>query len=365
MALLKKRSIAMRQINELKKVLKNHFNWNGARLFFIATFLSALYLVRTVNFAKISNVMYGQALNSSKYKRIQRFFKDFDIDYILIALFVGSLVPNKDEKWMLTFDRTNWKFGKQNINILTLAIVYDGIAFPLLWIMLDKNGNSSTKERIDLLNKFIDIFGTDKIECLLADREFIGTEWFKYLIYQNKIRIRIRVKDCEYINKKNGDSAPIKNFFRNIKIGQQKIIHQKRCLWGLWLYITGTKSAKGELVIVVTQERPETAIKDYEKRWEIETLFKCLKSSGFNFEDTHLNDIDRISKLMAILTIAFCWAYITGEWMNNKRPIKLKSHGRKEKSVFRYGLDCLGEIFAHLSAKTDEFKIVIRFLSCT
>ena len=365
MALLKKRSIAMKQINELKKVLKNHFNWHGARLFFIAAFLSALFVVRSVNFTKISNVMPGKAFNCSKYKRIQRFFRDFDIDYILIALFVGNLIPIKNEKWMLTLDRTNWKFGKQNINILTLAIVYDGIAFPLLWIMLDKNGSSSTKERIDLLNKFIEIFGTNKIDCLLADREFIGTEWFNYLICQNKIIIRIRVKDCEYINKKNGDSAPLENFFRNIKIGQQKVLHQKRCLWGYWLYIAGTKSIKGDLVIVVTQERPGTAIKDYAKRWEIETLFKCLKSSGFNFEDTHLKDIDRISKLMAILTIAFCWAYITGEWMNTKKPIKLKSHGRKEKSVFRYGLDCLGEIFAHLAIKINEFRIVTRFLSCT
>ena len=355
----------MKQINELKKVLKNNFNWNAARLFFIATFLSALFVVRSVNFAKISNVMYGKAINSSKYKRIQRFFADFDIDYILIALFVGNLIPIKDEKWMLTLDRTNWKFGKQNINILTLAIVYDGIAFPILWIMLDKNGNSCTKERIDLLNKFIEIFGTDKIDCLLADREFIGKEWFNYLIYTNKILIRIRVKECEYINKKNGDSAPLKNFFRNIKIGQHKLLSQKRELWGLWLYIVGTKSENSELVIIVTQAKPETAIKDYAKRWEIETLFRCLKSSGFNFEDTHLKNIDRISKLMAILTIAFCWAYITGEWMNTKKSIKLKSHGRKEKSMFRYGLDCLTEIFAHLSIKIKKFRIVIRFLSCT
>lgn len=355
----------MKQINELRKVLKKHFNWNKARLTFVATFLSALFVVRSVNFAKISNIMFGNAINSSKYKRIQRFFRDFDIDYVLIALFVGNLIPIKNEKWMLTFDRTNWKFGKQNINILTLGIVYDGIAFPLLWILLDKNGNSCTKERIDLLKKFIEIFGVDKIDCLLADREFIGREWFNYLINIIKINIRIRVKECEYTNKKNGDLAPLKNFFRNIKIGQQKVLQQKRYLWGFWLYICGTKSSNGELVIIVTQERPETAIKDYAKRWEIETLFKCLKSSGFNFEDTHLKDIDRISKLMAVLSIAFCWAYITGEWMNTKKPLKLKSHGRKEKSVFRYGLDFLGEIFAHLSVKIKEFNIVIRFLSCT
>jgi hypothetical protein len=33
-----------------------------------------------------------------------------------------------------------------------------------------------------LLNKFIAVFGTHKIDCLLADREFIGEKWFAYLV---------------------------------------------------------------------------------------------------------------------------------------------------------------------------------------
>ncbi len=37
-----------------------------------------------------------------------------------------------------------------------------------------------------------------------------------------------------------------------------------------------------------------------------------MKTSGFNLEDTHLTDIDRIEKLIAIVTIAFCWAYLVG-----------------------------------------------------
>jgi hypothetical protein len=37
--------------------------------------------------------------------------------------------------------------------------------------------------------------------------------------------------------------------------------------------------------------------------WHMETLFKALKSQGFNFEDTHLSDLDRIAKLLEFLTI--------------------------------------------------------------
>ena len=43
-------------------------------------------------------------------------------------------------------------------NILMLAIVYRGIAIPIVWTLLNKRGNSDTKERIALIQRFISIF---------------------------------------------------------------------------------------------------------------------------------------------------------------------------------------------------------------
>jgi hypothetical protein len=70
-------------------------------------------------------------------------------------------------------------------------------------------------------------------------------------------------------------------------------------------------------------------IDDYAQRWGIETLFGIFKSRGFNLEDTHLVDSERLSRLFALLTIALCWAYRTGEWLSNDKPILIKTHGRK------------------------------------
>jgi hypothetical protein len=60
-------------------------------------------------------------------------------------------------------DRTNWKFGQININLLILGIAYKGIAFPVLWLFLPKQGNSNRAERIELIERFLDIFGGDKV----------------------------------------------------------------------------------------------------------------------------------------------------------------------------------------------------------
>jgi len=37
-----------------------------------------------------------------------------------------------DPQYMLAMDKTNWKFESKDINVLVLAIIYKGFAFPLL-----------------------------------------------------------------------------------------------------------------------------------------------------------------------------------------------------------------------------------------
>lgn len=54
-------------------------------------------------------------------------------------------------KYGLSLERTNWKFGARNINILCVCVIYQGVGIPILWKILgDKRGNSSQAERVDL-----------------------------------------------------------------------------------------------------------------------------------------------------------------------------------------------------------------------
>jgi hypothetical protein len=171
----------MTEVKMLETVLKKHLKLNSARMNFLANFIIALLKVRTVNLTEIAVAFCGKAKKDSHYKRLQRFFRSFPLDLTKIAKFIAGFLPVKADAWTLTMDRTNWKFGKLNINILTLGIAYKGTAFPLIWMVLPKQGNSNTNERIQLINRFISIFGVEKIRCLTADREFIGGDWFSYL----------------------------------------------------------------------------------------------------------------------------------------------------------------------------------------
>jgi hypothetical protein len=168
----------------LKAALAEHLNWHGARLSFLAHFLLALIKVRSVNLAELATGFGGKAQVASHYKRLQRFFRSFTLDYNVLARLLIRLVPVGEGPWYLTLDRTNWQFGKADLNLLVLGIAYQGIALPLFWTVLDKAGNSNTAERVALLQRFIAVFGVNHIAALLADREFIGEDWFTWLQHQ-------------------------------------------------------------------------------------------------------------------------------------------------------------------------------------
>jgi len=116
----------------------------------------------------------SKAKVSSNYKRLQRFIRLHEIDFDSFGYFLSRLLPVSDGKWLLAMDRTNWKFGRVDINILMLGVAYNGVAFPLLWVFLPNKGNSKTDERIELLDRFMNIFGVERIQSLAADLEFIG-----------------------------------------------------------------------------------------------------------------------------------------------------------------------------------------------
>src|SRR3990167_2614379 len=255
-----------------------------------------------------------------------------------IVLLIFRLFPLGD-KCTLILDRTNWKWGKTPINILMLSIAYRGIGIPLFWSVLNLEGNSSAGDRMDLLKRVVERLGIGKIEVLLADREFIGTVWFRFLIEQ-KIPFIIRVKQNFMVE--IGESNKLRVGHLRKWLSQKKVINHSINLWGFSLYVSieRRKGAKEEM-IVVSNFKFEDPLRMYRRRWEIETMFGCLKTRGFRMEDTHIIDPDKIEKVVFVLAIAFCWAYRIGDIQDRKQPIEVKTHGRKARSLFREGLNLI------------------------
>ncbi|MCK5354418.1 MAG: IS4 family transposase [Methyloprofundus sp.] len=332
---------------ELIEVLSRHLTWNKARLACFVGLLLALLLLKHTNLTQLALAFNGSATTESKYRRFQRFFQEVYFDYDAIARLIMEMFDFYRTEYYLTLDRTNWKWGKKNINILTLAVVYKGVAIPIYWLILTKQGNSNQKERIALLKRFIHQFGRHNILGILGDREFIGKLWWKWLTSES-IPFLMRVKENQKVLNSKGQAMAIRKLFSDLKVGKSRILRVNRKVSDQSVWLSALRLESKELLIVAGNQRFSSPFEVYGFRWEIECLFQCLKGRGFHMEETRLTRYFRIKKVMALLAIGFCWAHKTGEWKQKAiKPLKFKTHGRLEKSIFRYGLDHLTEKLIH------------------
>jgi hypothetical protein len=333
--------------SELVKILGQELNWGKPRLVCFSLMILALLAVRTICLFKMAAVMDSEAQQDSRYKRLKRFFRHFNIDSVVIARLIFKWFNFTGKKLYLTIDRTNWFLGKSKINIFTLAIAYEGVAIPLFWQLLPKAGNASARQHIDLIKRFIDLFGSDCIIGILGDREFASRAFFKWL-NRKQIPFYIRIKGGSQVNIKGKKWLKAEKLFKHLNAKEKSIYEMKIHLWdNAAVFLAGSRSERGELMIIATNQSPKNAVAIYLRRWEIETLFQCLKGRGFNFEQTHVTALDRLEKIVALLAITFCWAHKVGEWRALQKPIRInryrESH-RPQFSYFRYGLDLLQEL---------------------
>ncbi len=269
--------------------------------------------------------------------------------------------------FVIAVDRTEWQLGKRWVNVLMLSIGYKGIAIPLFWLVLEEKGCSDNAERCALVQQFIDEFGVESIRFVTADREFASVEWLKFLV-ERKISFRLRIKANASITDKRGKRMRASKVCRTLKVGERREFRRERRLWNQVVFVAASRKADGDNVIVISSEQSGQILPEYGVRWQIETLFGCLKTRGFRLEDTHLTKAARVSKLLSLLTLACCWALLTGEFASQETPLKIKKHGRREKSVFRFGFDMLRNCFCQITTnfrQKQRFQQLTLLLSCT
>jgi len=319
---------------------------------------------KTVSYMALACAFYGTALPESSMRRIQHFMAGFDFPMKVVSGFIFGVLPF-NENLTLVMDRTNWKFGNADINILMLGVCCKNIAIPLVFKMLDKRGNSCTDERIGLVASFMERFGRERIDCLLADREFAGQKWLGFLD-ENRIRYHIRIRNnFKFFCFRSNDKKPVFWLFNSLRAGE--FHHHPRIVKinEIMCYVSGLKTVgengKTVFLIIVSFNKPSESLFYYQKRWQIERLFKAFKSSGFNIENTDVTEQKRLEKLFMIVMV---WCYKTGDCLHkNVKQIEVKKHQRKAFGLFKYDLNYLNNMF--LNPNNTLIINCLQFLSCT
>ena len=175
------------------------------------------------------------------------------------------------------------------------------------------------------MERFLATFGAGRIAALLADREFVGEDWFCWLQRQ-RIPFHQRLKRDTRVPNAWNRPMRLDELFGSLAPGERHRLPGRRPIWGCFVHLSALRLDDGEFLFVASSGAPQAeALDAYADRWQVETLFGCLKTRGFNFEDTHLTDPERLSKLMGLLALAFAWVYRTGGVLHDEnQPVPFK-----------------------------------------
>lgn len=321
---------------KLKEIIsKSNIVSNAQRQECLALAILSMIIIKKVQLSELATVLNNDVAEASNEQRLYRFFRDVDFNYEELAKILTSQFPY--EKVTLVLDRTEWDFGKTQVNILCLTASFAGFCIPIYFDFLDnKSGNSCSEDRIDLIKKAVKLFGISRTRTIIGDREFVGNEWFSWLKTQ-QINFCMRIKKNfniifdETIHKAEALLAQQEEvFFFNVEV----------------LEVVGNvaikKDGKGELLILFGTEKPKKLFGIYRKRWGIETFFQSIKKRGFNLEDTHIDKLDRLKKLFSVVCLSYCFCVGIGIAYHRKvQFMKKQKDGYKRNSFFRKGLDII------------------------
>ena len=318
---------------------------------------------------KKGSVVLGKRVQENNiYKRFIRFFKmkgigGFTIGLLQMVLHLVDGYVGNQNHYCLAIDRTNWKLGKRNINILMIGFVLgNGRFIPVYFSLLNKRGNSSQAERIELLEEmewFFECFQGKPI-VVVGDREFIGIEWFSYLFNRHfDFVLRIRKQDyvdllCQQFNiTKEQMEKRIKKSIRK----RGHFVHPIQMEDNTYYYHVRLKRKKEHdlgdqdkyVRFMSTSLDHQWVIEQYDRRWKIEVFFEDCKQKGFDLEAINFKDIAKIRLMVAICSLCYVICLIEGMIQFKIKAPSKKLDKRSDKSydrvsIFTKGLETIEQI---------------------
>jgi len=332
---------------------------------------SAIVLARSTNLNVLKGYLPQLLANEktkplSHYKLLIRFFRQDEPNRLIVSIlkFVFRLL--KGRFTYLIMDATTWQVGKENVHLLTLCILFGNTAIPIYWLQLAKKGHSNEAERQQLITQAMERYQR-KGKVLLADREYIGEGWFRYLVEQGIDFVTRLPEGCYRIPIGKAPGAAYSKLCRQAsqrKRGVIKSFTLKECVLSVVILKNPQHDENEPLLYFVSSLINKVKISEaYRLRWQIETCFKHLKSQGFNLEDLNFKQDSKILLLVAIIVMAYVLS-LQAAFEEPAHKVKTDRNGKQSLaiSLFRQGLSKLRYHVQSLSAFIEHLGRITKTL---
>ena len=227
---------------------------------------------------------------------------------------------------------------------------------------MGKRKNSKTEERIELLDRLLAWWRATGVPLppliLHADREFIGSEWFKALVKRN-IQFVIRLRENQSFHLwQNGKMTEqvysvkvLNRYMKMYDLNYVEIVVGDEIIIPFTATETVTQNQRWFLAANV--DDPENAGEYYNSRWCIETTFGHTKTKGLHLEDFNLTGAHKLEIMLGLVCVVYALSIRQTLEENLHKEVKIKTYKDGSqypaKSTFKLGLERIREIVRNVN----------------
>lgn len=341
-------SDSLKVYHKVYKTLRRHLNsQHQTRLATLALIISALARGANSQLSSIAKKCPSEAKRESVVRRVQRWLSNSHIDVrTFYAPFVESILRTLGRsKLRLVMDASSTARGCQT---LMMGVIFKNRLLPLCWhVYKGKKGHAPASIHVEALQKLKALIPDDADVELLADGEYDNIEVLRWIEQNTSWDYVIRTAKnllIEAVDEENADSSRIEERLE-LRRGECEIVEEALFTGEKYgpVNVVGVWEAKYKepIYLVTNLKSADQARREYKKRFIIETMFSDAKGRGFGIDKSHLEDVERVERLLLGVCLAYLWMVFLGVMVLKQGLWSLVDCNRQDKSLFRLGVDWL------------------------
>ncbi len=297
----------------LKSLYPRESQGNLARhLHTLAAMISGIVGSRRTNLPEMASKVPDGTRLTSREKKYSRWLKNARIETDLYFLpYVDTLVKSLAHlPIVLIMDGS--EVGRGCLTLM-VSLVYRGRALPLAWTVVEgKKGHFPEDAHIALIEQVYPLIPEDSTVIFLGDGEFDGVglqatlqDWCWKYVNRTAQNVQLCADDDTFTPEDLGVE-------RGERLDVSDVLFTQDAYGPVLVIATWDEQYEEPLYLVSNMELVDEACYWYRKRYRIETFFSDQKSRGFHLNKSHLDDPDRISRLMIAACLAYIWIIFLG-----------------------------------------------------
>ena len=333
----------------------------------LAFFVLGAIRAESVVIPKVAEALLAEseAKAPSIERRLQRFLSNSSIqpEKVWDSLLQVVLPAFQNEPMRFVIDLTNYE---EHAQLIYIGLIVHSRVLPVAWKVMpgQKKWDQGLWDAIEQLFQRIEPYIKNTDYTLIGDSAF-GCYPMVYLCKKYGWHYLFRI--CEQHTCKSWSaegqllpacavstlvSAPGKRFSGAVQLWQEHSIETN---------VSGYWDKRYDEPLLVISDRPagNIRIKEYKKRWKVESTFEDMKSRGWDWEESHVRRLDRVDRLLLVLFLLLWWmAHLAAACIRQGKRDRYDRHDRRDKNIFRLGRLYLLDIERRNSTGTNVGNLV-------